>query len=342
MKKVADKKQKVTDNQSRKWQITINNPIDKGYTHDRLKELFDKFGSLIYWCMADEKGLEDKTHHTHIYLHFSSAVRFSTIDNNFRGGHYEICRGTAQQNRDYVFKEGKWLDDKKRGTNFVDTHEESENDLPIERQGARNDLADLYDMISSGMSNFEIVQSCPDYMFDIDKIERVRQMINEEKYKKSLRFLDVTYVYGKTGAGKTRDIMETHDFNVFRVTDYKHPFDSYRGQDVIVFEEFRSDLKIQEMLNLLDIYPLELPCRYANKIACYTKVYIVTNISLEEQYEGIQKEYPETWKAFLRRIKKVVVYSDNVETYDNCDSYFNRNTRFVSIDNYNQAKLPFK
>ena len=27
------------------------------------------------------------------------------------------------------------------------------------------------------------------------------------------------------------------------LTDYTHPFDGYKGQDVIIFEEFRSDLK---------------------------------------------------------------------------------------------------
>ncbi len=32
-----------------------------------------------------------------------------------------------------------------------------------------------------------------------------------------------------------------------------------KGQDVIVFEEFRSSLKIQDMLNYLDGYPCELP-----------------------------------------------------------------------------------
>ena len=97
--------------------------------------------------------------------------------------------------------------------------------------------------------------------------------------------------------------------NIFRVTDYDHPFDNYKGQDVVLFEEFRSSLKIQDMLNYLDGYPLELPCRYANKIACYTKVYIITNIPLSVQYTSVQNEHLETWLAFKRRIKMVVHYS---------------------------------
>lgn len=35
------------------------------------------------------------------------------------------------------------------------------------------------------------------------------------------------------------------------------------------------------MLSYLDIYPVELPCRYQDKIAQYDIVYIITNIPLE-------------------------------------------------------------
>ena len=56
------------------------------------------------------------------------------------------------------------------------------------------------------------------------------------------------------------------------------------------------------MLNYLDGYPCELPCRYNNKLACFTKVYIITNIPFNQQYINIQAESKETWKAFCRRI----------------------------------------
>jgi hypothetical protein len=140
--------------------------------------------------------------------------------------------------------------------------------MPIERKGARNDLADLYDQIKSGKTNAEIIDSNTEFMFNIDKIERARQTIREDEHKDDFRELEVTYIFGPTGTGKTRSVMEKYGYrNVFRVTGYEHPFDGYKGQEIVVFEEFRSSLKIQDMLNYLDGYPLELPCRYANKIA---------------------------------------------------------------------------
>lgn len=57
-------------------------------------------------------------------------------------------------------------------------------------------------------------------------------------------------------------------------------------------------MKIGEMLNLLDGYPCELRCRYANKVACFTKVFLISNISLNEQYTDIQRSQSETWNAF--------------------------------------------
>ncbi len=301
----------MKDTQSRKWQITINNPLDKEITHDIIKEQLQNITSLIYYCLSDEIGGKEKTHHTHLYFVCSSAVRFSTIKNRFPQAHIEVAKGTSSQNRDYVFKEGKWENDKKAGTKIPDTQEEW-GELPAERQGARNDLADLYDMIKSGMTNYEIMEESPEHLLVIDKVERVRQIFREEQFKTTFRQLEVTYIWGDTNTGKTRSIMELYGYeNVFRVTSYLYGgFDSYKGQDVVIFEEFRSSLKIQDMLCYLDGYPVELPCRYMNKVACFTKIFIISNINLTEQYHNIFFENRETWRAFIRRIQKVRVYTD--------------------------------
>lgn len=321
----------MTENtQSRKWQITINNPIEKGFTHEKIQELLSKFKSLVYYCLADEIGGETQTFHTHIYIAFSSGVRFSSLLKKFQGGHFEMANGTSEQNRDYVFKQGKWKNTEKETTNIADSHVEF-GEMPVERQGKRNDLDDLYDMIKSGLSNYEIIETCPQYMLCVDKIERCRQIIQEEKYKDSWRNVEVTYISGVTGTGKTRGVMELYGYsNCYRVTDYLHPFDSYKGQDVVIFEEFRSSLKIDDMLKYLDGYPVEFPARYANKIACFTKVYIISNIDLEKQYPNVQNEEKETYEAFLRRINNVMIYTDyKVYTYTK-DLYFS-DFRYCSV-----------
>ncbi|MCU6713246.1 hypothetical protein M6D81_31565 [Paenibacillus sp. J5C_2022] len=224
------------------------------------------------------------------------------MKNKFPEAHLEIAKGTSEQNRDYIAKSGKWENDKKHGTIIPGTFEEF-GEMPVERPGARNDLADLYDLIKSGASNYKIMEQAPEYLLHIDKMERVRQTIKAEVFKDKFRELIVTYIWGRTGIGKTRSVMEKYGYSsVYRVTDYLHPFDNYKGEDVILFDEFRGQLKIHDMLNYLDGYPLELPCRYANKQACYTKVYIISNISFEQQYPNIKDEQAQTWLALKRRI----------------------------------------
>lgn len=304
------------DSQSRKWQLTINNPDYHEVTHDTIKIAVGTMKSVIYWCMADEIG-EEGTRHTHIFLAARSAIRFSTIKKLFPAAHIEMCKGTCQQNMEYVSKTGKWEKDRKHETCVDGTFEEF-GEMPVERQGKRNDLDDLYDMIKSGMNDHDIVNEDPTYMTLLDTIQKTRQLVVQEKFRETFRDLDVTYIWGDTGTGKTRSVMEGHGYsNVFRVTDYSHPFDAYSGQDVILFDEFRSSLLLADMLKYLDGYPLELPCRYLNKYACFTKVYIISNIPLAKQYTVAQMDNYETWLAFIRRIHTVKYFHEGmITTFD--------------------------
>lgn len=314
--------------QARKYQLTLNNPIEKNYTHESLKENLLKFKSLVYFCMADEIG-ENKTPHTHVFVAFTAPVRFSTIKNAFPEAHIEKSLGTSEQNRDYVKKSGKWENDIKHGTAVEGTFEEY-GELPQEKQGHRKDLDELYSMIESGMSTYEIISQQPSHMEKINIIERVRQILVQEAGKTEFRNLIVTYIFGATGTGKTRYVMEQYGYeSVFRVTDYSHPFDNYLGQDVVCFDEFSSNLRIQDMLNYLDGYPLELPCRYSNKWACYSKVYIISNIELKFQYSNVQVENPEVWQALLRRIHVVMAFFQQKTVTYTVHEYLNG---FVELD----------
>lgn len=88
--------------------------------------------------------------------------------------------------------------------------------------------------------------------------------------------------------------MEGHGYaEVYRVTDYAHPFDSYAGEEVLLLDEYSSNFKIRDLLNYLDGHPLTLPARYSNRVACCTKIYIISNLCLTKQYPKVQYESPE-------------------------------------------------
>lgn len=322
---------------SRKWLITINNPLAHGFDHARIKAAVLDLPSVVYWCMCDEQGDECETLHTHVYVVCQEAVSHTQLDARFPSFHRDIARGKSAENRAYVLKDGAKFNKQPDGSysykdtgghlhegiNFSDTFEEG-GELPDERQGKSRDADKIVELIKAGASNEDIVDTVASAYRDLEKVERVRSMYRDAQFKSCWRNLEVTYIFGKTGSGKTRSVMDKYGYeNCYRVTDYKHPFDTYDGQDVIIFEEFRSGLKHGDMLNYLDGYPLLLPCRYFNRQACFTKVFIITNIPPDEQYMNIDRE---TRQAFFRRINKVRECQSNghIAEYPGVQAYIER------------------
>ena len=296
--------------QARKWLMVINNPAEAGLDHAAITEIVLKFHPT-YFCMADEIATTG-TFHTHIFFCTRSPVRFSTIKSRFPVAHIEKAYGTVQDNRAYIRKEGRWADTDKAETSVPGTFEEW-GEAPPERAEKHPEMFRLVQNIREGLTTTEIIDDNPSMAFRVRDIDLLRQTLTAEKYAVENRPLQVSYLYGASGSGKTRSIYESHDpRNIYRVTNYRAArgisFDGYHGQEVLVFEEFSSQIPIEDMLNYLDIYPLALPARYNDKTACYTKVYITSNSPLGNQYWMEQQTRPETWRAFLRRIHTVIEY----------------------------------
>ena len=296
--------------QSRKWSLVINNPQECGLDHSAIVEILRKF-SPAYFCMADEIATTG-TYHTHIFLYSPSPIRFSTVKNRFPTAHIDKTYGSAKENRDYIRKEGKWAETDKAETNLPDTFWEW-GDMPAEKEEKAPQMYKLIQEVREGISTANIIEGSPNLAFRVRDIDTLRQTLLSDRYASENRKIEVWYIFGASGTGKTRGIYERHDAkDICRITNYRNgrgiSFDGYTGQDVLVFEEFHSQIPIEDMLNYLDIYPLSLPARYSDRVACYTRVYITSNLPLEKQYRNVQWDSLETWRAFIRRIHKVLEY----------------------------------
>lgn len=108
-----------------------------------------------------------------------------------------------------------------------------------------------------------------------------------------------------------------------------------------MLDEYRSQFDISDLLLYIDIYPIELPRRYSNVWAGYSYVYIVSNISLEEQYPDVQENSPETWRALLRRIHEVQIYQKDgtIVTYNSVEEYMKRKNEFHPVSD--DITIPF-
>lgn len=289
--------------QARRWFFTINNEKRSDEEFCRYVEGLEHFK---YAMLQRELGEKEKTPHIQMFLVFSVAKRFSTVKKYFPRAHIEEVKGTNIQARDYCSKSETRVSGPYELGQFAE-------------ERSRTDVKGFLEMIKNGVDVETISNLYPGlYLRELNKIEKIRQEALYNKFRKALRDVEVTYIYGPPGSGKTKFIVDTYGLgNFYDIPVYdKSAFDRYNGEDVVVFDEFSSSLKITLMNKLLDRYPVELPARYANKVACYTKVYIVSNLPLSQQYEDIQMLNPVLYKAFLRRIINILRIDSKGQTWE--------------------------
>lgn len=300
------------DSQSRKWQITINNPLDKGLTHAAIMKFLSQIKSIVYVCCADEIGIKEHTPHTHVYIACSSSVRFSTLKKRFPEAHFEVARGSHTENRDYICKEGKWKNDDKHGTQIPNTFEEW-GELPEERgKGYRSDLEMISEMIDSGMNPSEIFKSDFRY-YKHERLIRSAYFAKRTAETPVMREVKLHYIVGDSGSGKSYTYVslceEFGESNIFFLTDYESGgFDTYSGEKFLFMDEYKGQFPFSKLLTLTDVYKSQIHTRYTNAVSLWDEIFITSVYPPEALYEkmvesdlrGIDKQ-----RQLFRRITDI-------------------------------------
>lgn len=302
------------------WACTISQPTPEQV--DWIHDLESTNGHLFKWFIgAQEYGDENGNLHYQIAFSLKNAKTWTSVRRILLlkdGDHLEEQRASQVSNVLYCRKGSQthqeWSDEGIDGPNYgMDVSIISEFGNPPELgESKRSQWDDIRRAVENGWSDMEIVARWPqEGIRCASAIAKYRLMV--DRSRADWREVQTVYIHGVTGTGKTRSVMQKYGYpNVYRVTDYSSgAFDMYDGQDVLVFEEFRSSFKLEHMLNYLDGHPVELPCRYANQLLKATKIFIITNIPLEEQYpkfhNGFESEgQKQSWSAFNRRIDGVI------------------------------------
>lgn len=302
------------DMRCRNWFIRvtkINNTQNGLYEYDfedLYNKLIEKYDNIVF-ALHDK---DESNIHAHIIIQNKEPIRFTTLKKLIPYGDIEKQRGTNEQVYLYILHQdetSKEIEKDVYDNTCIKTNIENiDNWLKIAK-GQRTDLVKFKDEIFAGATKRELIDKYPSQIACFDKFfETCRYMSLQDKFSKSFRDLQVVYIYGGAGLGKTSYVYNNENVeDIYSVDDYSHPFDEYEGEDVILLDEYRSQFDISYLLKLLDRYPMKLRCRYQNKIACFTKVYIVSNISLDEQYTTLDLL---TRQALQRRIHKVIKFID--------------------------------
>ena len=173
----------------------------------------------------------------------------------------------------------------------------------------------FFNRLYEDASNLELQKEFPSLyaQYGVDKLEKFRQDWLRKEWGDKMRDVKVTFIYGATRLGKTSFIYDKFKpSEICRVTNYRvGTFESYNRQRILILDEFTGSgqFDIPFLNNLLDRLPVELPARYANRIACYDEVYIISNLPLHQIYDDEKFRTPEVHAAFMERIHDIIKFT---------------------------------
>ena len=189
----------------------------------------------------------------------------------------------------------------------------------------RTDYDEFYAALKSGASDLELFDNFYQIASTkgVEKIRQERDVFLNSKYENEGRNVVTTYIYGEPGIGKTKSIYKKYGFNnVFRVSRYgKFQFNGYKGQKVLLFDEFKGQIDLSWLNQILDMYPLSLEVKGSERIACYDKVFICSNFSFQDLYKEYMNEN-KLYDSVYRRVHFIYRVDSNGKFIKEKDSIF--------------------
>lgn len=300
---------------SRSWFCVLNNPQtvfpDLEKAGDMVQMAIDKWceNKPYRTCAVNYEIGDTGNHHMHMVLEDPSKSRFSAVQKLFPGIHIERTRGTKEQAEDYILKRGRFAE--KDHTVIIPAQFKGQIKA---NQGKRSDLDAIQEMIEQGMTPKEIMDKNIHYL-------NYESIVNKAYFNK--RFNEtpperdnvVFWHVGESGSGKSHsfiDLCNLHGSdNIYMLNDFdKGGFDMYNGEPILFMDEFKCDIRFKLLLNILDGYRMQIPCRYANKFMLWNETHLTTIFPPEVAYKKMVTENrdTDTLKQLYRRIDFIVYH----------------------------------
>ena len=168
--------------------------------------------------------------------------------------------------------------------------------------------------IKAGYTDVQILGENPKYAFRLKDMNLLRQTLLSDHCKRNRREVMALYLFGADAELMTNFVYSKHGAeNICRIIHYKNKnisFDSYTAEDVLLLERFRSDIPLRDMMNYLSSYPIMLPARYVDRVACYTQVYITSDLPPDLQYP-MGKYTALRTNEFYNRLDQIIEFTED-------------------------------
>ncbi len=171
------------------------------------------------------------------------------------------------------------------------------------KQGARDDLNESKDAILEGKVTVdELCLENPGMFHQYGRtLERIEAIALRRRWRTEMtRGLWIT---GPSGSGKSHAAFKDFDPTTHYVKNLNEEWwDGYKGQETVIFNEFRAQITFSELLDLADKWPKTVKWRNREPVPFLAKRIIITSVMAPEDcYHG--KTDDEPWEQFHRRFE---------------------------------------
>lgn len=283
-----------TSVKSRSWVLTIWDNL----TLEKLKESKPEY--LVY---APEKCPTTNRQHFQCYAHYKSQRFESAMRKVYKGHDVQVAKRTHQECRDYI--KGPYNKNGKVKPINPDAVEFG----TIPEQGKRNDLRTFHDDIKAGKRGRDLSVDHLEIRAKYPKLEQT--LINEEDEQRAIDMFEAGFCpevhvrWGEPGVGKSRYIYDNHqardvyELNLGDGSTKSIWWDGYRGQEVILINDFEGEMGWKYLLRLLDRYPFRIQIKGSHCWRLCKYIYITSNDKPEHWYSDKRME------PLMRRLTSV-------------------------------------
>lgn len=248
-------------------------------------DVFSCLNKAAFVVFQLEEGSKTGYDHFQCFAQFESPTRLSSIRKSFTSHgftaqyiaprQFSVSSCLAYCTKDKTRIEGPW----NRGEAILPSSDSKSILLDAEEQ-----LAEGSTTVDALLLNSETRSAARRHLNYLRAIEEASL---RDRWSKTDRHVTTHLLYGPPRTGKTWGLThERYDYNdVYRVTDWRNPWDSYQSQPVLILDEFEGQPDFHVLCQILEGYPMELPARYSNKFAAWSEAWIVSNASLDELVE---------------------------------------------------------
>jgi len=293
----------------RQWCFRFANPPTHEGAHQEYLERLLVIPGFIFAVMQYEQG-EQGLLHWQGYIEFSTLQRFRPLKIAMGiNVHLEKRKGTRDQARDYCKKEetrisGPW----EAGT------------WRQASQGSRTDLATATYTLTETRNLSTLANEHP---MEYVKYHRGFEALYARTQPKRRHAPRVILHYGATGTGKTRQVFDTFEGDLFRKAPSTKWFDGYEAQSCCLLDDFSgasSKMSLDYLLQLLDRYPIdvEVKCSYRPLLA--TIIIVTTNNHPRTWYDYSSREMQ--YRALARRFHEVIYFQEGESFQVNSDKFW--------------------